>query len=97
MNITVRLCAAVLGLLLAVAAAGDETQIRLTDAPERTLVRAQCSGCHSLDYIQMNAPFLKRAAWEAEVRKMMKALGAPLREEDVAPIVDYLTKHYGVE
>jgi mono/diheme cytochrome c family protein len=97
MNTAAQFGVALLGSLLATIAAGDETLIKLTNAPELTLVRAQCSGCHSLDYIQMNAPFLKRPAWEAEVRKMMKVMGAPLREEDVAPIVDYLAKHYGVE
>jgi hypothetical protein len=45
----------------------------------------------------MNAPFMKRAAWEAEVRKMIKVMGAPIAEEKVQPLVDYLTKNYGVE
>jgi hypothetical protein len=43
----------------------------------------------------MNSPFLTRTAWDAEVRKMMKAMGAPIPESDVAPIVDYLTQYYG--
>jgi hypothetical protein len=45
----------------------------------------------------MNSPFLKRAAWEAEVRKMIKVMGAPIPEQEVATIVDYLTRNYGVE
>ncbi len=44
----------------------------------------------------MNSRFMARAAWEAEVRKMMKVMGAPIPEGDVAAIVDYLTEHYGV-
>ena len=32
------------------------------------LVRDNCSSCHSLDYSQLNSPFVKRAAWEASVR-----------------------------
>ena len=43
----------------------------------------------------MNSSFLARAAWEAEVRKMIKVMGAPIPENDVDPIVDYLTQHYG--
>jgi hypothetical protein len=27
----------------------------------------------------------------------MKVMGAPVAENDVAPIVEYLTKHYGAE
>jgi cytochrome c5 len=97
MNIAARLVAAVLAAALAAAAAADETQLRLKEAPEATLVRASCSGCHSVDYIQMNSPFMNRAAWEAEVRKMIKVMGAPVRDEDVGSIVAYLTHHYGVE
>jgi sulfite dehydrogenase (cytochrome) subunit B len=86
------------GVLLAASGArGDETRVRLHEATELVSVRASCSGCHSLDYIEMNAPFLKRAGWEAEVRKMMKAYGAPVPEPDVAAIVDYLTRYYGGE
>lgn len=79
------------------AAQVDEAALRLKDGPEAVTVRAQCSICHSVDYIQMNAPFMKKAGWEAEVRKMMKVLGAPVPEEEVARIVDYLTRNYGVE
>jgi hypothetical protein len=90
---------AALGLLLLVGATGpahaDETQIALVPAPELVLVRAHCSGCHSLDYIQMNSPFPTRALWESEVRKMVKVMGAPVPDGDVAKLVDYLTAHYG--
>jgi hypothetical protein len=50
-----------------------------------------------LDYIVMNSPFLGRAGWEAEVRKMMKVAGAPIPENDVTAIVDHLTQQYGVD
>ena len=75
----------------------DESQLKLREAPEATTVRANCSACHSVDYIDMNSRFMNRANWEAEVRKMMKVMGAPVREEDVASIVGYLTREYGVE
>ena len=38
---------------------------------------------------------MDRKGWEAEVTKMMKAFGAPVKEEDVPAIVDYLAKEYG--
>ena len=79
------------------AALADESALRLKEGPEAVTVRANCSICHSVDYIQMNAPFMKKAAWEAEVRKMMKVMGAPVPEEEVPRIVDYLTRNYGVE
>ena len=76
---------------------GDESRVHLAVAPGSDLVQARCAICHSLDYIPMNSPFLTRAAWEAEVRKMIKVMGAPVTEPEVAPIVDYLTAHYGAE
>ncbi len=30
-----------------------------------------------------------------EVNKMIKAFGAPVKQEDVPKIVEYLTKYYG--
>jgi len=74
---------------------GDEGALKLVDAPDAALVASKCSICHSVDYIQSNAPFLPRAGWEAEVRKMAKVMGAPVDDADFARIVDYLTQYYG--
>ena len=60
------------------------------------MVTANCSGCHSLDYIQMNSMFLKRAQWEALVKKMIGVMGAPISDADAATLVDYLAREYGV-
>ena len=61
----------------------------------RQLVEANCVMCHSLDYIQMNSPFMDRKGWEASVNKMIKAFDARVKPEDVPKIVDYLAKAYG--
>jgi hypothetical protein len=94
-----RLAAAALvtALSLAAPARADESALRLKDGPEATTVRAYCSSCHSVDYIQMNAPFMKKAGWEAEVRKMIKVMGAPVPDDEVARIVNYLAVNYGIE
>jgi cytochrome c5 len=78
-------------------AAADEATLRLKDGAEAVTVRAYCSMCHSVDYIQMNSPFMKKAGWEAEVRKMIKVMGAPVPEDEVPRIVDYLARNYGIE
>ena len=94
------LCAVILGVLSlgrAAQALGDEAAIRLKNAPQAALVRARCSICHSADYIQMNSPFLNKAGWDAEVRKMIKVMGAPIPADEVAQIVDYLSTYYGTE
>jgi hypothetical protein len=82
-------------LLISLPVFAGEEQIRLKEAPGRSLVEANCSMCHSLDYIPMNSPFLDRKGWEASVNKMIKAMGAPVAEADVQNIVDYLASQYG--
>lgn len=78
------------------AALADESQIRMKQAPETPVLVANCSGCHSLDYVQMNSKFMKRAGWEAEVHKMVAVMGAPVSDADQAALVEYLTREYGV-
>lgn len=82
-----------IGIFSALSFAGEEN-IKLKNGEGKALVEANCSVCHSLDYIQMNSPFLDKKGWEAEVNKMIK-LGAPVKQEDVPKIVEYLTKFYG--
>lgn len=84
-----------LALLVAGPAVADETRVELKDGPNKTLVEANCVMCHSLDYIQMNSVFLDRKGWEASVTKMIKVMGAPIPEQEVPAIVDYLVKNYG--
>jgi hypothetical protein len=86
---------ALLVCIFAVSAYGGESSIKLAGGEQATQVQLRCSTCHSLDYIVMNSPFLTRVAWEAEVRKMIKIMGAPIPEDEVAPIVEYLSQHYG--
>ena len=96
-NMNRRLGSVLLCTFMALSAYGSEMSIILASCAQTALVQLRCSMCHSLDYIVMNSSFLNRAAWEAEVRKMMKVMGAPIPENDVAPIVDYLTQHYGIK
>jgi sulfite dehydrogenase (cytochrome) subunit B len=87
------LCAAT--MLIAASAHADEASVQLSEGAGKDKVVTHCSACHSLDYIQMNAPFPDRKLWEAEVNKMIKVFGAPIPQEEVGALVDYLTKHYG--
>ena len=87
--IAVLAAAAVTGALAA------EIPVPLKDAPARATVENMCSGCHSLDYIRINAPFMNRQTWTAEVNKMINAFGAPIAQSDANMIIDYLTANYG--
>ena len=86
---------ALLLALLASPLMAEEGTVRLRDGEGRQLVEANCVMCHSLDYIQMNSPFLDRKGWEASVNKMIKVMGAPVAEADARAIVDYLSAQYG--
>ncbi len=90
-----RIIIAVLLAALFVAQVDAEEQIRLKVAPGRDKVEANCTGCHSLDYIQMNSPFLSPAGWDAELAKMIDVFGAPIDANDAKTIVDYLQASYG--
>ena len=85
----------VLAVLSSAPAFGDEGQIMLRAVEGRDAVAANCSMCHSLDYIQMNSPLFDRKGWEASVTKMIKVMGAPIRGQDVPALVDYLSAQYG--
>jgi hypothetical protein len=74
--------------------AAGEQEIKLHDAPDRELVVARCSICHSVDYVPMNAPVFDRAGWQKSVRKMIDAFGAPISEDDATRIVEYLGSNY---
>jgi mono/diheme cytochrome c family protein len=74
---------------------GDESQIRLKEGPGKDLVAANCAICHSLDYIPMNSPFLDAPGWEKEVNKMVNLMGAPIRQDDILAILNYLNANYG--
>jgi len=86
---------AIVTAALALPAFADEASIALKQAPGLDKVQANCGTCHSLDYIQMNSPFMNAATWDAEVTKMIKAYGAPISDADAAAIKDYLKANYG--
>ncbi|HEY7297328.1 MAG TPA: cytochrome c [Xanthobacteraceae bacterium] len=90
-----RFVIALLAAPFALAAIAQEKPVQLKNAPGRDKVESNCSGCHSLDYIPMNSPFLNEAMWNAEVTKMIRAFGAPISGDDAKSITDYLAKNYG--
>jgi hypothetical protein len=62
--------------------------------PGSNLAQAHCLACHSSAYVSTQ-PVLTRAQWTAEVNKMRTAYGAPIPDDAVPGLVDYLTAQYG--
>jgi cytochrome c551/c552 len=59
------------------------------------IANGQCLVCHSVEYVTMQPPFA-RAFWNSSVQKMQQKYGAPIPDAQVEPLVDYLTRNYGV-
>jgi len=57
-------------------------------------INQNCLACHSADMV-LNQPAFPKATWEAEVHKMINTYKAPIDNDDIAPIVDYLVKTKG--
>lgn len=64
--------------------------------PNVQVYQKDCLICHSARYVAMQ-PRFSRTVWQAEVKKMADAYGAPISEADQALIVDYLVAVKGSE
>lgn len=60
----------------------------------KELVEAACIRCHSADMLAQQR--LTEKQWTATVEKMMR-WGAVVKDDDKAPVIAYLTKHFGPE
>ena len=61
----------------------------LPDGPGIDAFKANCVICHTYRYVTTQPKFSKKV-WTAEVDKMRKTYGAPIPEDQVPAIVDYL-------
>ena len=62
--------------------------------PGLAAAQANCLTCHSSAYVATQPP-LTRAQWTAEVTKMKNVYGAPIADDQIPAIVDYLVANYG--
>ena len=68
---------------------------KLKPGPGADAAEAQCATCHSFDYVNTQPPGKPLAFWKAEVEKMKKVYGAPIPDEQIEPIAQYLARAYG--
>jgi len=59
------------------------------------LANRQCLTCHSADYVNVQPPGKPLAFWKGEVEKMKKVYGAPIPDDQIDPLSDYLARNYG--
>ena len=73
--------------------------VLLTPSPLPGYAKAQanCTMCHSAEYMRYQPPSAARPYWDAMVHRMKAVFKAPIADEDMPEIVDYLAKTYGNE
>jgi mono/diheme cytochrome c family protein len=89
---------------LVVAATGIADTLRI-DLPNETstlkpgegadVANGQCLICHSAEYITTQPRDKPLAFWKAEVQKMKKVYGAPIPDDQIDSVAEYLTRNYG--
>ena len=75
----------------------DGIQLKPSSLPGYAKAQAICAACHSAEYMQYQPATAARAYWEAMTRRMKVVFNAPVSDEDIPLIVDYLAKTYGNE
>ncbi|MGA7326826.1 MAG: cytochrome c [Rhodomicrobium sp.] len=58
---------------------------------EADVVNSNCLACHSAGMV-LTQPTLSRDEWQGEVEKMRKTYKAPIADQDVPAIVEYLVQ-----
>jgi len=75
----------------------DGVQLKPSELPGYAKARNDCVACHSAEYMRYQPPTAPRAYWDAMVKRMKVVFKAPIPDEDMPAIVDYLAKTYGDE
>jgi hypothetical protein len=65
-----------------------------TGGKQADAINNNCLTCHSAEMV-LNQPTMTRAQWQAEVTKMRTVYKAPIADQDVPAIVDYLSASPG--
>ena len=63
-------------------------------APGVEVAMANCLVCHSTEYISSQPP-MARPFWEATIKKMREKYAAPVPDNAVTALADYLVANYG--
>jgi mono/diheme cytochrome c family protein len=75
----------------------DTVQLKPSPLPGYAKAQANCVACHSAEYFQYQPASAPRGYWENMVKRMKTVFKAPIADEDMPLIVDYLVKTYGNE
>ena len=72
----------------------DTVVLKPSPLPGYQKSMANCTRCHSAQYMQYQPPTAPRNCWDAMVHRMKTVFKAPVDDAEMADIVDYLAKTY---
>jgi hypothetical protein len=75
----------------------DTVVLKPSPLPGYQKAMANCTSCHSAEYMQYQPSTASRKYWDAMVHRMKSVFKAPVEDADMPDIVDYLVKTYGEE
>lgn len=73
----------------------DSVVWRKSDLPGYQLVIQKCTTCHSAHYAEYQPPNTGVGYWNTQVLRMKNVFKAPITDEEVPIIVQYLNQTYG--
>jgi mono/diheme cytochrome c family protein len=91
------LCAPAFAVTKVIQLPADTEQLRASPLPGYAKAQAQCVACHSAEYMLYQPATAPRGYWENMVKRMKAVFRAPINDEDIPVITDYLVKTYGAE
>ncbi|HEY8049991.1 MAG TPA: cytochrome c [Ramlibacter sp.] len=75
----------------------DTVFLKPSPLPGYVKAQGNCVACHSAEYMLYQPATAPRGYWDAMVHRMKAVFKAPVPDEDMPAIVDYLVKTYGNE
>ena len=73
----------------------DGVQLVPSPLPGYAKAQANCTMCHSAEYMRYQPPNAGRPYWDAMVHRMKTVFKAPVADADMPEIIDYLSATYG--
>ncbi|MFC5474909.1 c-type cytochrome [Paraherbaspirillum soli] len=89
------LAANTLAASLSISLPPETAKLKPSTHPGYLIAMQKCAICHSADYVNQQPSKMTLTQWTAEVAKMKTAYGAPLSDDDVKQIGEYLATTYG--
>ncbi|KWR91596.1 SorB family sulfite dehydrogenase c-type cytochrome subunit [Cupriavidus sp. IDO] len=73
----------------------ETVKLKPSKLPGYMVATQKCAICHSADYVSYQPPGMSLVQWTGEMKKMQKAYGAPISDDEVEQLGAYLAVAYG--